>query len=361
LSILRKIILVINVLFALCLIIGGWSIYIDPNSLWEISFFGLLFPAWIVINLFFVFFWMIARIRYTTISIVAILLTIPALKNYLAFHPHSSDPSSSAVKLMSYNVRNFDLYNWKNGAATMKKIMELIKKERPDIICLQEFFNADTGRFQTIKQLMEQSGFSHYQFEKTVAREHYGAWGVATFSRFPIVNSGSLRFANSKLNSSLFTDIKIDTTTVRIFNVHLQSVYLSEGDYEYIEQVTENQNVQVKPTKQIISKLKHAFEARAVQSVQLKKEISDSPFAVLVCGDFNDTPSSFCYHTISSNLNDAFLCAGNGIGPTYSGIPSPFRIDYILGDKKFSLSNYKTICENLSDHYAVTCRIEIRK
>lgn len=260
---------------------------------------------------------------------------------------------------MSYNVRNFDLYNGKNDGKTLQKMMELIVDERPDIACFQEFFNAETGKFQTINRLMHEAGFKYYSFEKTVSREHYGAWGVATFSRYPIINHSEIRFENSQLNSSLYTDVQIDSAIVRVFNVHLQSVYLSKTDYDYLEQVSEDQEVKVKPLQRIASKLKHAFLIRAPQAMKIKDEIRKSAYPVIVCGDFNDTPASFCYHNISTDLQDAFLTAGWGTGPTYAGLYLPYRIDYILSDKKFSATNYKTVCYKYSDHYPISCMISI--
>jgi len=350
--------LFVNVLAALCLATGALSLYVNPNTFIVPAFFGLTFLLWLLINTFFFFFWMVVRFKYISISFGAILISFPLLMNYFSFHFGSNDPASStAFKVMTYNVRNFDLYNWKSGEKTLVKIMEQIKEQQPDILCVQEFFNADSGKYQTIKTLMKEAGFTSFRFDSTVSRKKYGGWGVATFSRFPIVNSGVIHFPNSKLNSSLFTDVKIHSDTLRIFNVHLQSVYLSNTDYEYIEHVAEDHDVQVKPTQKIFSKLKSAFTARAAQALQMKVEMAKSPYRILVCGDFNDTPASFCYHTMSSHLNDAFLCTGFGIGPTYSGFFTPYRIDYILLDKKLHASDYKTLCEKYSDHYAVTCRI----
>ena len=344
---------------ALGLITGGLSIYVNPEDAWGIAFFGLLFPYLLLLNIFFLFFWVIVRFRYTIVSIIAILLAFPVLKTYFAFHAGRKEKVSSSlsVKVMSYNVRNFNLYNWSNQAKTLDKIIEMIADEKPDIACFQEFFNADSGKFQTSKQLMQRAGFKYFRFMKSVSREHYGAWGIATFSRYPIVNHGEIRFENSEFNSSLFTDIMIDSTTVRVFNAHLQSVYLSKGDYEYLEHVSEDQDVQVKPTKRIATKLKHAFLIRAPQAIKMKEEINKSPYPVIVCGDFNDTPASFCYHTVAGNLQDAFVSAGWGIAPTYAGLFSAYRIDYILCDGEFSVSNYVTRCEEYSDHYAIECRL----
>lgn len=357
----RHLLLFINAVFALCLIAGGWSIYLNPEKFWLLSFFGLLFPLWLSVNVFFIFFWIAARFRYIVISIASVLFSLPALQSYFAVNLfHSAASASHPVKIMTYNVRNFDLYNWKQGDATKKLIMELINDQRPDIICFQEFFSMDTGGFATISELQNRLGYPYYRFEKTVERGGYGAWGVATFSRYPIIGSSGIRFTNSKFNSSLYTDVKVDSTVIRIFNAHLQSVYLSAGDYEYLEHVTEDQDVQVKPTRKILSKLKSGFIARSQQALRLKEEIKKSPYPVMVCGDFNDTPASFTYHTFAADLNDAFLSAGFGISPTYSGFLTPFRIDFVFTDEQIEVLRYKTICEKLSDHYPVLCTIEVK-
>ncbi|MEO5675677.1 MAG: endonuclease/exonuclease/phosphatase family protein [Chitinophagales bacterium] len=358
-SILRKLILFLNVIASLSLIAAGLCIYVNPERLWIISFFGLLFPYLLPVNVFFILFWIVVQLRYTIISFIAMVIILPLIKTYFGFHFNEKLNTSSApaIKVMSYNVRNFDLYNWSNEAATLDKIMMLITSEKPDIACFQEFFNADTGKFETISRLMHTKGFKYYSFSKTVTRKHYGSWGVATFSRYPIINHGDIKFKNSKFNSSLFTDIKIDSNIVRVFNAHLQSVYFSKGDYEYLEHISTDQELHVKPSRQIVSKIKRAFLLRAPQAISMHEKIKKSQYPVIVCGDFNDTPASFAYHAISSTLQDAFICAGWGIAPTYSLLFFPYRIDYILCDKHFSVSNYKTHCEDYSDHYAIECML----
>jgi endonuclease/exonuclease/phosphatase family metal-dependent hydrolase len=345
---------------ALAMVAGGLGIYINPQQLWIIAFPGLLFPYLLLINLFFLFFWIIARFKYAIVPLMAIGICVPVIKNYFAFH-FASKPNHSlhTLKVMSYNVRNFDLYHWTNERQTLDKILNLIRDEKPDVVCFQEFFNADTGKYQTIRSL-KALGFTYFFFEKNVIRKNYGQWGVATFSRYPIINHAAIEIQNSPLNSSLFTDVMVDSTTIRIFNVHLQSIYLSKQDYEYIDQVSNDQDVQVKPTRQIVAKLKHAFLMRAPQAQIVRDEVSKSKYPVIVCGDFNDTPASYCYHTIADHLQDAFLAAGWGIAPTYAGLFSTYRIDYILSDDQFSLSGYKTICNQFSDHYAIECAVGLK-
>ena len=362
LSFVRRVFLFLNIIAGFCLAAATVSLYVNPTQAWFMAFFGLLFPISLAANIIFLFFWLIVRMKYTLIPVIASILALPVMKNYVAFH-FSKDPETAAgsVKVISYNVRNFDLYNWTQHGETMTTMMELILEEKPDIACFQEFFNADTGKYQTIKWLMEKAGFAYYRFDKTVTRKNYGSWGIATFSRFPIVGHGTVKFENSQFNSSVYADIKIDSAIIRVFNAHLQSVYFSEGDYEYIDHVAEEQDLQMKPTRRIISKLRQGFISRAPQALQLKQEIKSSPYPVIVCGDFNDTPASYCYRIISDELNDCFVKSGWGLAPSYSGFFSMYRIDYILADEKFEPRNYTTICNEYSDHYLIASEIALKQ
>jgi endonuclease/exonuclease/phosphatase family metal-dependent hydrolase len=110
-----------------------------------------------------------------------------------------------------------------------------------------------------------------------------------------------------------------------------------------------------------MKKFRIAAQRRARQAEALKKEIEDSPYKVIVCGDFNDTPTSYTYRTVSSGLKDAFISGGVGMSGTYAGKLPSFRIDYILYDKKFSSANYEVVKEELSDHYPVECFIRLKK
>ena len=305
---------------------------------------------------------MVARLKYIWISFAAILLTFPVLRTYFSFHFPVSMQSVSVDqrKIMSYNVRNFDLYKWSGQKDALGKIIEMIKTEKPAIACFQEFYNADTGAFQTIGLLQKEAGLSNYYFEKTYSRIKGHAWGTAIFSRYPIINHGTVPFDNRTQNSCSYADIRIDTMTFRVFNIHLQSVYLSKQDYRYIEGISENQDVQVKPTKEIVSKLKKAFMFRGEQALDIEKQITQSPYPVIVCGDFNDTPASFSYHILANHLQDAFLKSGWGLGSTYTGFPTSYRIDYIFAGKNFEVKNYRTLCVDYSDHYPIMCNVELK-
>ena len=101
--------------------------------------------------------------------------------------------------------------------------------------------------------------------------------------------------------------------------------------------------------------MKFSFERRREVN-QIKEDIKNSPHPIIICGDFNDTPVSYAYQQLGHNMKDAFIESGNGIGASFSKIPT-LRIDYILIDKKFRSCNFTTYPEKFSDHRAISSSI----
>ena len=133
----------------------------------------------------------------------------------------------------------------------------------------------------------------------------------------------------------------------------------SHDDYKYIDDLQKDvQAEDVEHSKNIVKRLKRAFIKRAKQAELIEYSISLSPYPVIVCGDFNDTPSSYTYNTVSKKLTDSFVESGNGFGRSYVGAFPSFRIDYILHSDQFIAYNFKTIREELSDHYPIITSLE---
>lgn len=100
---------------------------------------------------------------------------------------------------------------------------------------------------------------------------------------------------------------------------------------------------------------------RAFQARKVADHIKKSPYPVIVCGDFNDTPVSYAYRKVKGELKDAFVEAGWGISNSYNGELPSFRIDYILHDKKFKAVNYSRDRVVYSDHFPVRCRLSMEQ
>ena len=104
--------------------------------------------------------------------------------------------------------------------------------------------------------------------------------------------------------------------------------------------------------------MKSSYKKRAEEARVIKEHMQSSLYPIILCGDFNDTPLSYAYNTISENLKDAFKESGKGIGQSFVKLPA-LRIDYILHNESFKSYNYTKHKQKLSDHYAVSCKVEI--
>jgi endonuclease/exonuclease/phosphatase family metal-dependent hydrolase len=105
--------------------------------------------------------------------------------------------------------------------------------------------------------------------------------------------------------------------------------------------------------------MRQAYIQRAEQVDILAKHIQSSPYPVIVCGDFNDTPVSYTYNKLSKNLQDAFVESGSGIGNTFRGNFPYVRIDYVLYSPSLKLHHYHTEKVNWSDHFPVMTNFTI--
>jgi endonuclease/exonuclease/phosphatase family metal-dependent hydrolase len=357
----------LNLAAAFSLLLAFLASYISPAKLWWLAYFGLAFEILFIVNLLFVSYWLLSKSRRFVLSLFLVLVGFSKFLGIIQYNfgtgNEEEQKANGYIKVMTFNVRLFDLYNWFHNKETREKIFEFLKKESPDIICIQEFYTSDKKdpAFRNEDALHENLKAQFSQLEYTVTMKETDHWGMATYSKYPIINKSSKRFAKKGGSIFIISDIKIGNDTIRVFNTHLQSIHFGWSDYKFIQNINNDEVEQdeIKGGLKILRRLKKAFVKRASQVETLRDSISKSPYPVLVCGDFNDTPSSYTYAVIAGNLKDAFRESGRGAGKTYAGPFPSFRIDYILHDKKITSDCYRTVKEKLSDHYPVACLIKV--
>lgn len=338
--------LFLNLIAIAALGISYVSVYISPEKLWVAAIFGLAFPYLVVLNLVFIVLWILIKPWFTLFSILTILIGYVQLGNYLQFS--GKQTSEKGIKITSYNVKYFmgntDYPNKENA----DHILTFLRQNNADIICLQEvrlnkrqIFDINNTKIGDI---------NHMQLAHSS-----NAGGQLTMTRFPILNMGEIRFRNSG-NMIIYTDMLINSDTVRVFNCHLQSYRLHKSEINALDSIDFDTDTKSKQQfLELESKFKEALIKRAEQAATLREYIDESPYPVIVCGDFNDTPVSFTYHMVRGNLEDSFTQSGKGTANTYNGKLPSFRIDYILYSPKFTSYNFEVSSLNHSDHYPITC------
>jgi endonuclease/exonuclease/phosphatase family metal-dependent hydrolase len=363
-SLIQRILFILNMLAVIAICLSYLSMFVSPEYFWMLAFMGLAHPILLIINSLFVVYWLFVRKKTALFSLFIILIGWGKIGDVYQISNNSINENiskDSLLKVMSYNVRLFDLYNWTENKNTRNNILELIRNQHSDIICFQEFFHEDTGIFNTLDTLKEIQEAKNVHIDYSAHVKNVNHWGIATFTKFPIVEKGLIHFKDSSDNISIFTDVLFHKDTIRIYNLHLESIRFRRADYETLKKITGKEDeTNLDGPQRIISRMRRAYIRRARQTNVIREHIEASPHPVIVCGDFNDTPTSYAYHQIAKNLDDSYREKGNGIGSTYVGMIPFLRIDYVLYDPiYFEALDLKVIKKKYSDHYPVVSTLKL--
>jgi len=166
--------------------------------------------------------------------------------------------------------------------------------------------------------------------------------GLSIFSKYPIVNKGSVDY-RSVFSSISFVDIIKKSDTIRIYNFHLQSLgVIPNKDY-----------FGHKDSEKLLKKLNKSFKIQQKEIDTLNYHIKNTQHRTIIAGDMNNTAYSWAYKNLKKDRQDSFLEAGRGFGKTYTFNGFPLRIDYIFVDKSLSINEHKNYNVKYSDHYPI--------
>jgi endonuclease/exonuclease/phosphatase family metal-dependent hydrolase len=230
-----------------------------------------------------------------------------------------------------------------------------VKNQNTDIQCYQEFYNDSKHNIFDVSNDLKK--MNYHAYVHAVYRNRINAeFGLAIFSKFPIINKGEVPFREKKrFNSAIYVDVVTQKDTLRIINMHLQSIYLDENQLL-------DDNTTEKEVKGVVEKLKKGFLSRAEQIEDLQQFIRKTKYPTILCGDLNDMPYSFAYQSLNSILENAFETEGNGLGFTYNGKLFFLRIDHQFFSKQLDPLSFKVHREaKNSDHFPISVVYELEK
>ncbi|MCD6347666.1 MAG: endonuclease/exonuclease/phosphatase family protein [Bacteroidales bacterium] len=356
-TLLKWILILLNLAVALSLLLSAMAQYIDPGDYWLPAFLGLGFPVLFIINLVFVLIWLVQWKKHIMISLLVLILSFSSIQaTFSLLNRSTQNKGTRKTSIISYNVRLFDVFNWSGRENNGSELLKFLGESQTDIICLQEFMvnNSKAYNLKSIKASLPDNPYNHIEYNyQSYKRKH----GLAIFSKYPVISGGKGTFPGTR-NMYMYADIELPDGRVRVFNNHLESIHLDKKQYLLIDSLNlSDTQTHRDEYRRILSSIRQAFRKRAEQARIVKAEINNSPYPVIVCGDFNSTPVSYTYHKIKKGLSDSFVKSGKGYGASYKELRFPLRIDYILYDPQLSSGNHKVLDVNFSDHKPVRTEI----
>ncbi|MDR2585034.1 MAG: endonuclease/exonuclease/phosphatase family protein [Prevotellaceae bacterium] len=332
----------------IALFISYASIYVPPIRFWIPAFFGLYFVPLVIVNALFLLIFFVKRSRIAWIPFIALLPTLLFAEFFVRWGPHGESLPPPSLTIASYNVCNFQGYGTKTREETMAEIGRFLQREQVDIVCMQEFFCADTAR---IGILFPSFPYRFYP-KKGVGKSYKGN---IILSRIPIENAQELPFLDSR-RSCLFADFNHNGQLFRVYTTHLESNNISLN--ALIDRIRHYQEV---PDEflQAHRRIREAFRLRTLQVEAISQHIETITKPFILCGDFNDTPVSYTYHRLQRGITDSFRQAGYGFGATFRYLWPSLRIDYILYNSAFTAKTHTTARVPFSDHYPVITELII--
>jgi endonuclease/exonuclease/phosphatase family metal-dependent hydrolase len=336
LSPLNKLVFLLNNLFAILFLASFAIPYIPPQKFPLLSILSLAVPLMIFIHLGFLVYWVLMGFkRQLFLSLLCLLLALGFSYFPYKFKENRVISGNSSL-VMSFNVRLFNRYDWIRDKDVPGQISRFIEEQDPDILSMQEY--------APLPGVSDQFDYKYEHIEGD--RSPYG---MGIFTKYPIINRGSLDFDNSA-NNAIFVDILKNDDTLRVYNVHLESLGV-KPDSLHISGISE------KDSRKLIKRLTSAFIKQQAQVEKIIEHRGNCPYPVIMCGDFNNTFYSWAYRNLKDGLSDSFVFAGKGFGKTYSFNGYPLRIDFILADPMFRINEHRNYEIRLSDHEPVSTRL----
>lgn len=310
--------------------------YVPPKTFPLLSVLSLGVPLLILFNFIFLLFWAIRFKRQLFLSLIILGLGYNYVLSWIQLSSEPETNGDNNMSLMSYNVRMFNAYKWTEDDKIPEKISSFIAEKDPDILATQEHFVGVSGMAKS------------YPYHFIKLKDGGSEFGSAIFSKYPIIKSHSVDFPEDGNNNAIFVDVVKNDDTLRIFNVHFQSLNIKPGIND----------LQKEDSKKLFGRIGYGFKLQQKQAEMMMAEVEKSPYKTVILGDFNNTAFSYIYKLVKGDrFKDAFLEVGSGFGQTFNLNYFPLRIDFMLIDEGLNTQTFEVFPVDLSDHYPIFSNI----
>ncbi len=316
--------------FHLCIIALLFGVllnaYISPKFFGALNLLSLGFPILMIINILLIIFWIVTWKKRALIFIIISLCFINPTRRWINYSKPSNETSN--LKLISLNGKFGNFGN--------DEIYSFLNNEKPDVVFFQEFDNT---------RMVD--GLEYAENDYPI---------VKIQSKYPIIKKGLVK-TDVSTGMCIYADIDVDGKIIRLVNVYMEPFFIKKDMVKPTDNLKDNEN----KAKSLIKTLIPTFKKHQTQIDTIKDFVNQSPYPVIVAGDFNAVPNSYEYYKISENLSDAFFIAGKGSGTSFHDFKFPNKIDHIFSSESIKPIRYKVDrSETISDHFPLIAEFRIK-
>lgn len=333
----HKFLFFLNSIAALLLLAACAVPYISSESLSFLAFLSLGVPVLVGINLLFLLYWTLRRRAQLWLSLVVLVFGYFSLGTFVKFSVSEDRAEEEDLRVMSYNVRGFNKHKELENQYVFEDIKALVDKEQPDIICFQE---AGYSRKREYLKDYPYHSLEYIYMNKKVL--------LGIFSKYPIVKSDFICFPDTR-NNGYYADVLYKNDTIRVYNVHLQSLGVTPG----------SRAISGQRSDRLFKKLTKKFRFQQQQAKMVAADMKACSYKQILCGDFNNTQFTNAYQIIKGDKRDTFIEKGKGFGRTLDFHKLPMRIDFILADPAFEVKSHTNYDVVYSDHYPIMASFKL--
>ncbi len=262
------------------------------------------------------------------------------------------------LRLLTWNVETFKSENYSGGdSSVINQYLEVIEQYLPDVICLQEY-TEDFSPGSAANFFEKRLAKNGYTFKETIADSTFtengtvpNGVGLAIYCRLPVKNKRVAAFYSGEgIRHMLSADIAYRGQMVNVNTLHLLSYQIDKHKEAFQKEST---------LKYTLRRLINVSKGQQRQAEEYMS-FMHTKYPKIICGDFNNVPTSYIYNMVKKNMQDVFLKGASGFGITFPNFLRTLRIDFIFADKRIQVSQTKIIAASVSDHYPLVTDISLR-
>lgn len=334
LGVLNSLLYAVNILVAFLLLCSFILPYLSPQKVGWIALLSIAVSPLILCNVLFFVYWCLRLRKQAILSGLILLASWLLFHSFFKFSSTSEIETNNTLSVLSYNVRLFNAYEPKSDLLEIEEFKQLVGSEKPDVIFIQEYYKEKPIT-------IEGYPFSYVHYKRDNIK-----LGHAIFSKYPLLNKGAFDF-NYSYNNILFADIVKANDTLRLYNLHLQSLGIKP----------EVDLIQSEKREIIFNRVSSAFKKQERQMLTLLEHAAKNKYKTVLGGDFNNTAYSYVYQKLAQHYQDGFQEKGSGLGTTFWVKHYPMRIDYLMASKEVDVLSFKTFTSTFSDHNPIFMRV----